>query len=465
MNTSFSKQFSLLLVFCLGGYTLLAQQDSLSNNRNNEDIIEDYIQNLEEEGDFDFNTAFDSYSGKPININEATAIELEELGLLTSIQINDLCLHIENYGKLIAIQELQSIPSFDLQTIYNILPFITISGQLDDYHVPLSKLVTKGSNEIYIRWQRILEEQKGFAPRPDATQYYLGDPNKYYIRFQHKYENRLSYGITMEKDAGEEFFSGSNKQGFDFYSAHFFLKDYNRYIKSLAIGDYTVSFGQGLIRYSGFGAGKSSYVTSIKRSRRTLEKYSSVNEANFMRGIGATIGLGPNLEITAFASNRNRDANILLLSDTTETGEEDLTVFTSIQNSGFHRTPAEIEDENAINQTTLGGSIRYQKRNAHLALNGLFDSFNKIIQRKDKAYNRFFFSGNQLNLSLDYSYIYKNLHFFGETASGINGSVATINGLLIGLDRKTDLAVLHRYFPRDYHSIDANPFSEKNRSQ
>ena len=29
--------------------------------------------------------------------------------------------------------------------------------------------------------------------------------------------------VVAEKDAGEEFFTGSNKQGFDFYSGHIFL--------------------------------------------------------------------------------------------------------------------------------------------------------------------------------------------------------------------------------------------------
>ena len=92
--------------------------------------------------------------------------------------------------------------------------------------------------------------------------------------------------LTAEKDRGEEFFTGSNKQGFDFYSAHLFIKDYNRTIKAIAIGDYAVSFGQGLILYSGFGAGKSSYVMNIKRTvPGCCGTYTSVNESNFQRGL------------------------------------------------------------------------------------------------------------------------------------------------------------------------------------
>jgi len=41
-----------------------------------------------------------------------------------------------------------------------------------------------------------------------------------------------------------------------------------------------------------------------------------------------------------------------------------------------------------------------------------------------------------------------------------NGSVATTNGLLIGLDRKIDLAILYRYLSRSYQALNPNPFAE-----
>ena len=56
----------------------------------------------------------------------------------------------------------------------------------------------------------------------------------------------MSIGFTMEKDAGEEFFKGKQSTGFDFYSAHCYIRNLG-ILKSLAIGDYHVSFGQGLI--------------------------------------------------------------------------------------------------------------------------------------------------------------------------------------------------------------------------
>ena len=56
--------------------------------------------------------------------------------------------------------------------------------------------------------------------------------------------------FTGEKDAGEEFFQGSQKNGFDFYSAHLFVQGFGT-IKQLAIGDFQAQFGQGLTFWSG----------------------------------------------------------------------------------------------------------------------------------------------------------------------------------------------------------------------
>ncbi|MBL0144814.1 MAG: hypothetical protein IPP48_02690 [Chitinophagaceae bacterium] len=51
-----------------------------------------------------------------------------------------------------------------------------------------------------------------------------------------------------EKDAGEQFFKGNQKQGFDFYSTHLFARNIG-IVKALALGDFTVNMGQGLTQW------------------------------------------------------------------------------------------------------------------------------------------------------------------------------------------------------------------------
>ncbi|MCP3932121.1 MAG: helix-hairpin-helix domain-containing protein [Bacteroidetes bacterium] len=454
----------LNILFLLLFFHASAQKDTLAPIAPEESLnsLEDYLQNTGSEGAFDYNTLFEAleiYRDHPLNLNEADEEDFRELGLLTDIQILDLISYRNQMGDLIALYELQSIPSFDLASIRRILPYVRVKGGLDDFQVSLPEMIKSGKNDLYIRWARILEEQKGYIEDENDQSKYAGNPNSLYLRFKHSYSNRLSIGFTAEKDKGEEFFTGSNKTGFDYYSAHFFLKDYNKTLKAVAIGDFSASMGQGLVLFTGYGSGKGAAVMNIKRTSQTLRSYSSVNETGFLRGAGVTLSPGENWEITAFASRHRRDAN-LLEPDTTDV-QDDLQSFSSFLNAGLHRTESEIADEKALGQTTFGGVVKYKTDRWHLALNSLYTSFDKSLFRDLKPYNRFYFKGGQLaNMSLDYSYIYQNFNFFGETAISDNGRMATTNGLLIGLDRRADLALLHRHYSKDYQSLFANSFAE-----
>lgn len=447
---------------------LSAQSDSLSNvfstqPTQNLDALEDVLQNADASGDFDFNTLFESleyYAAHPLDLNRATETELRELNLLSDVQIVDILQHRQRLGNFIALEELQSIPSLDLDLIRTLLPYLTIKTALDDYQIPLGQLLAQGQNELYLRWSRTLQEQKGFRTQ-EGNNRFLGDPNQLYVRYKHSYQNRLSYGFTAEKDAGEEFFTGSNKQGFDFYSAHLFLRDYNHLVKAVALGDFAASFGQGLLVHSGFGYGKGATVMNIKRSSRTLRPFTSVAETSFLRGAGITLQVAKNWETTTFASLRKRDANITEPDTTLGAFDTEISTFSSLLDAGLHRTPNEITDEGALQQLTLGGNLKYKRDYWHIAANVLYDQFDKTLERNPAPYNRFYFSGDRLlNASLDYSFIWRNFNFFGETAMSDNGAIATINGLLLGLHRRVDLAILHRYFPKDYQALNANPFAE-----
>ncbi|KAA3629901.1 MAG: helix-hairpin-helix domain-containing protein, partial [Bacteroidetes bacterium] len=116
---------------------------------------------------------------------------------------------------------------------------------------------------------------------------------------------------------------------------------------------------------------------------------------------------------------------------------------------------------NVSRQFSTGGSVKLQKGNRHIAFNAVFNRFGNEVDRDYKPYNQFDFRGQKLlNASVDYAFMLRNLSFFGETAMSDNGAVASINGLLVGLTPKVDLAVLHRYYPRNYQVLEANPFGE-----
>lgn len=447
-----------------------AQTDSLSVEPTpdlSEQRLEDLLQDSEEESDFDLNTIFEdlaAYRENPINLNEASEGDLRELGLLSDVQISNLLNYRDQLGGFITTYELQAIAGFDLATVRRILPFVGLRTNVDDFQASLGTMLTTGDNELYVRWVRFLEEARGFKPvpeNPDSTPY-VGDPNQLYVRYRHTYSNRLSYGFTAEKDRGEEFFRGSNRKGFDFYSAHLFLRDYNKRIKAIALGDFNANFGQGLILFTGFGYGKSALTTSIRRGGRALRQYTSVNEANYLRGAATTLQFGDHLELTALVSNRGRDGNLININDSIEIEfDGSFTQFSSLNLSGLHRTPNEIADRNGIRQFTAGASLKWQANKGHVAFNAVHNRLDKDLILTPRLYNRFYFQGNRLtNLSLDYSWRWRNLTFFGETAVSDNGAVATLNGLLTTLDRRINLAIFQRAYPRDYQALLGNPIGE-----
>ncbi|MGK0333192.1 MAG: hypothetical protein ACI974_000008 [Paraglaciecola sp.] len=464
----------ILLAIALWSTTLAAQRDTILPGIGEDDefqqqLIEDVLANSEDDTDeFTFNAAFDlleTYRRRPLNLNKATYEELEETLLLNPIQIGQLLDYRERMGGLLSVYELQVIPGMNMESVRRLANFVRVGGDLDDAKISLGRMLAEGDRELYFRVQRRLERTRGYEIEPtDSTSAYFGSPDRIYTRFRQRYSNKLSFGITAEKDPGEAFFTGPNKnRGFDFYSAHFYLASVNRTVKAVALGDFAVSFGQGLILYTGFGFGKSSQTTNVARGGPVLRPYTSVNEASFMRGVGTTLAFGDKFEFTAFGSRKGRTANIISITDTLDVDLADIGI-TSLNITGFNRTPGEVEDRNSVTEINYGGSFRYRaSQRFQLGLNVLGTNLSRPLDLRDQSYNRFFFQGADLvNASLDYRYRYKNFTFFGELAGSDNGGMAQIHGLMLGLDRYVDLSFVYRNYGVDYQALNARPFGETN---
>ncbi len=442
--------------------SLIGQVDTVAIVQPPEDLLENFAENQDEDVGFDYDDILDNLEAlrrRPLNLNKATEVELSSLLFLSDAQKLALIEYRRQLGDLISIYELQAIPVFDMATIRQMLPYVSVnsSGPLVP---PLRMWKSEGKSQLFMRFSRVLEESRGYAIPPEDTtrSRYLGDRNRYYMKYRFTLNQRMSFGFTAEKDPGEEFFKGYNKYGFDYYSAHFFLSNPESVFKAIAIGDYSISLGQGLLLYQGFSSGKSSFTTSIKKRGTVLRPYASVNELDFFRGAAATIAPAKNLDITLFGSSVSRDGNI---TENPDPEDEQTGFISSLQTSGFHRTRNEIADKGSVTQTSTGFSARYKPRRGHIAVNGLLEHLDKSISRTSDVYNRFYFNGNRLfNISSDYSFTLRNYHFFGETAMSDNGALATLNGLLVIIDQRIETALLHRSLARDYQALNAKPFAE-----
>ncbi len=120
------------------------------------------------------------YYDEPININLTDGTELEDLALLSDVQINDLILHRKIHGKFISIYELQSLKFWDMETIYLVVPFLTVNDRLDNLHLTFKEALKHGKYELFLRYQPGIEPKSGYEDVPDSilqssNQYYYGN--------------------------------------------------------------------------------------------------------------------------------------------------------------------------------------------------------------------------------------------------------------------------------------------------
>jgi len=397
------------------------------------------------------------------NPQDLNSIDEEFLGntrILDPIQMNNFLSYRKEFGDFIALEELQAVEGFNANVIDQILPFVKLGGS-DNYQVSIPRMFAEGRSTLYTKWQRVLEDQNGYDT--DQSNPYLGSKDKYTLRYRYEYENRMRLGFLAEKDAGEQFFQSTEIDGqkkftsFDYYSAFFHLRNYRSWLKDLVIGDFTISLGQGIIMHNNFGSGKGAYVTQIKKDGRPIRPYGSVAENNFFRGGAFTLAPTKQLEITPFVSFSKRDANI----DSIQDFENTQVFFTSILQSGDHRTENELRRKNTLAQFVSGVNIKYSFDDFILSASSTYFSFGEKLQRSDRLYNKFRFNGDQVLFNgIDYTWRYKNFNFFGEAVYADTGSVAYLQGMLLALGPKASLALLYRDYPKEFPTIRSNAFGE-----
>ncbi|MGV6860459.1 MAG: hypothetical protein ACWA41_01740 [Putridiphycobacter sp.] len=465
-------KFLFLLMFVFFAFPIFSQ-DEEERNRIIEKRIEFIGENIEN-SDIDLTTYLEDlyfYYDNPINLNATNFEELSKLMLLTDNQIYGILNYRKQYHQILTIYELTAIPELDEMSIEMILPFVSVQ-EIKKEQFNFKKGLTYGHHDIFLRYQRGLEKKAGYLDYPDSilaespNKVYQGSPDKLYTRYRYTYKNNVSWGLTGEKDAGEEFFKGTNTQGFDFYSAHFMLSNLGK-VNKLVVGDFQANFGQGLTMWSGFNLSKTANVLNVKRYAKGLKAYTSVNETNFLRGVGATVQFDLKsknvIDFTAFGSRKKIDANInvgdTLFGDSFEG-------ISSFQVSGFHRTLGEIEDENAVTQTIIGGATHFKSNNFKVGLVGVSTIYDKPLSTSSQTYNKFGFSGTtNFSMGVNYSYYRGKMSVFGETTLSQNQSIATLNGLTWHADPRLDVVLLHRFIDKRNQSLYSTAFGGSSQNE
>jgi len=435
----------------------------------NEKIVEEKIENIaENNNDLDFNELTENliyFLENPINLNQANREDLQKLLLLSDIQINNLINYIENYGELLSIYELQMVNSFEEHTISKILPFFSINQIKKSEKINFKDIFKNGKKNLLIYYSSILEEQKGYSSISEEellknpNQRYLGSPFRLYTKFKYNYKNYIQFGITADKDAGEEFFKGSQEKGFDFYSAHISIKN-DTWLKLLVIGDFQAQFGQGLTLWSGLSFSKSYDVFSIKKFPQGIKPYSSTNEYGFLRGVGTTLRYKM-LDFSLIISSKKIDANIGEI----DTNTSKINYVTSFQESGYHRTYSELSDKNAISENILGGNILLNNKQLQIGLTAYQGKYSSPIIKNSELYNKFEFIGNSnTNWGANFNYLLLPFSLFGEMSFSQNMKKAYLIGIQTNIDNRMLISLLYRNYDKEFQNIKSAAFGENTKN-
>ncbi len=445
---SFSKTFFIsAFLYCAAIHNCFAQEEE-STSILLEQVAERNSSASDEEQDLSELTAiYTELLRRPIDLNSASAEELRATGLFNEVLIANIMNHKERFGKLLTISELQVIEGFDENFIRSIIPYITVGRGIDEPNASFSRMVHEGRHQLILRSQLVPEKRKGFDPETTSS-HYLGDPLSLYVRYKFAFMRKLSWGITAEKDAGEQFFKGAQSQGFDFYSFHFCIRDVGIF-KTIVAGDYQLEYGQGLTLSTGLSGGKATDPAQTRRNARGIYPYTSSNEAFYKRG--AVVSLRMKKIVTdLFISHRRMDGNFQSGADSLNT----IDYVTSFQESGYHRTQSEIDDKNKVTEWMYGGHVSYKSKNIQLGFTGVSTKYDVPLLKNIQPYNQFEFSGSSLtNFGFDYTWLYRNINFFGETSVDPAGTVATVNGILLCIDPRLTTSFVHRFYPRNFHSL------------
>ncbi len=438
------KQLLFIFIPLLISNQLLAQKSGFE--------IETHIYNIIQQGDEAENKNYYDlllyYYDNPIDINNTSYQELTQLGLLIPEQITTLLAHIKNTGKFMGIYELQILPSFSLQDIKNLAPFITIREE-----ATLSKtilgLFNGNNNYATLGYSRVNQLSRGYTGN-----IYSGSPDRMQMRLRLRNPGNLSVGLSMQKDPGETWLNKNTVPTPDYISGHIYLENKGR-IKQFVLGDYKLQFGQGLLLGAGFMVGKNiATVASVKQSSLGVLPYSSISEGNYFRGSGITLKLTGALKISMFYSNQQLDATVV--NDST------LNAVSSIRSSGLHRTTSELKAQNQLHEQVWGSSLIYTVSKFSTGLLLVNSQFDKPIIPNSRDYNKYSFTGRHLlNYSWFGQYALSNFLFFSEVAKTQNAGAAFNLGVIGSISRYVSLSILYRSFAKDFHSLYGLPFTER----
>ena len=442
----------LIIIWLITNCTLKAQ----SQKNNLDIIIEKLIENVAEENKQSLVLELHELSENPININSDDIQKLTDICILYPEVISNIKKYRKKHGDFISIYELKLVEGFNLNMLKLIYPFIFAESSSP---IDTPRKQTKSRHDI--NWKSQITYKT-----PKEKNNYEGTPWKHSLRYKYLHNHKIEAGLLAEKDAGEEFFTGNQKKGFDFYSGYIQIKSNSKF-KQINIGDFKANWGQGLISWNGLFSGKSAFSIVRGNSSQSIKRYNSTDENNFFRGISLQYNLFKYLIINPFISYKKRDAKIIKESynDAEKPGNlsniNDTIILSDLVNTGFHRTLTESRNKHKATEKIYGCRLSLNNSAFSININYLNSYITPPIDQSNRYWQTYDLAGRKNeNISIDYKFNLRKIYFFGESAISSNKAQAHIIGINLKATNSSELSLIYRNYEKDYQSLYAKGFGE-----
>ena len=152
----------------------------------------------------------------PMDINQVTREQLEQLPFLSAQQVEEIVEYLYRYGSMKSLTELQMIRSLD----YGRRKLLT-------YFIYIGESRTETQHN-YAHHELMATGRIPFYERKGDVDGYQGYPYRHWLKYQLTYGDQVKAGMVGSQDAGEPFFAGKNRLGYDYYSVWLQLKQLGR---------------------------------------------------------------------------------------------------------------------------------------------------------------------------------------------------------------------------------------------
>jgi hypothetical protein len=417
---------------------IMAQSEdttSIISNQLLENLIPEPIENNEE---FNLVDYLEEFEREPININTADA---SMLAMIPGLDMNYTKLILEyrqRFGRFFSTDELFSIKGLPEHLIKDIKYFVTVDEakrQQNEIKPSLNRFRKNGNINFRSRLSYNLNNINNIV-----FDHFAGSKIKLYNRLTIS-NKKWQAGIITEKDPGENSY-------YDFSSFHLLVKDQG-ILDKVILGDYIFEFGQGLVISRPFSFSKTSDVTfPLKKKNGNIHAYNSTDENRFLRGLAVSVKM-KYLNLSLFYSDHKIDASLDSIK----------MKILSFNNSGYHRTNLEIDNQHSAREIILGCSGGFSFNDLfHFGVLFFTTKFNKplsgnLLPTFERA------TINYISTSYESNPI-ESINISGETAYDFN-SLSTLTTLQILFNKDFIYFSSIRYYPSNFISLHGNCLSEQ----